>query len=146
MGPLPRRDFEGKRLVLKMDTTIPGKRDAIQPLVDSIMNVVHSTRCAEGREEQVQIALIEALANAVIHGCKENPDKKVEVCVACDESGGMLIIIRDPGNGFDPGKIPSPIEGQNLFETHGRGIFLINQLVDNVKYEKGGTEIHLRIK
>jgi anti-sigma regulatory factor (Ser/Thr protein kinase) len=57
----------------------------------------------------------------------------------------MLIVIRDPGPGFDPKDIPSPIHGQNIFSTHGRGIFLINQLVDDVHYEKGGTEIHMRV-
>src|SRR5579885_643993 len=100
---------------------------------------------AQRKEAEVEIALLEALANAVMHGAKNDPTKKVECCVACDEARGMLIVIRDPGEGFDPNKIPSPVQGQNIFSTHGRGIFLINQLVDDVKYEKGGTEIHLRI-
>jgi serine/threonine-protein kinase RsbW len=65
--------------------------------------------------------------------------------VACDESRGLLIVIRDPGAGFDPAAIPSPVVGQNLFSTHGRGIFLINQLMDEVHFEKGGTEIHMKI-
>jgi serine/threonine-protein kinase RsbW len=56
-----------------------------------------------------------------------------------------LLVIRDPGKGFDPASLPSPIVGQNLFSTHGRGVFLINQLVDEVHYEKGGTEIHMKI-
>ncbi len=54
-------------------------------------------------------------------------------------------MIRDPGPGFDPSAIPNPVVGQNLFSTHGRGVFLINQLVDEVHYEKGGTEIHMKI-
>jgi serine/threonine-protein kinase RsbW len=106
---------------------------------------VQSLGCAAGREREVEVALIEALANAVQHGCKNDPNKKVEVCVACDDSRGLLIVIRDPGPGFDPSSIPNPVVGQNLFSTHGRGIFLINQLVDEVHYEKGGTEIHMKI-
>ena len=59
---------------------------------------------------------------------------------------GMLIIVRDPGSGFDPGDIPSPIKGENVFSDHGRGIFLINQLMDDVEYRSGGTEIWMRKK
>jgi serine/threonine-protein kinase RsbW len=57
----------------------------------------------------------------------------------------MLIVVRDPGPGFDPASIPSPVTGQNLFSTGGRGIFLINQLMDEVRFEKGGTEIRMRV-
>ena len=62
----------------------------------------------------------------------------------CDESRGMLIVVRDPGPGFDPQAVPSPLLGQNVFESHGRGIYLINQLMDEVRFEKGGTEIHMK--
>ncbi len=55
----------------------------------------------------------------------------------------MLIVVRDPGNGFDPDSIPSPIEGKRVYAAHGRGIFLINQLMDTVHYERGGTEIRM---
>jgi len=56
----------------------------------------------------------------------------------------MLIVVRDPGEGFDPTAVPSPVDGENVFATHGRGIFLINQLMDDVRYEHGGTEIRMR--
>ena len=55
----------------------------------------------------------------------------------------MLIVVRDPGPGFDPSQIPSPIVGKGLFSTGGRGIYLINQLMDEVRFERGGTEIHM---
>lgn len=142
---LPKCEFESKNLILRLETTLDGRTESIQPFVDGIIKIVESMGCAAGKEADVETALIEALANAIVHGCKNNPDKKVECCVACDETKGMLIVIRDPGKGFDPNTIPSPVVGQNLFETHGRGIFLINQLVDEVHYEKGGTEIHMKI-
>jgi serine/threonine-protein kinase RsbW len=142
---LPKCEFESKNLILRLETTLDGRTESIQPFVDGIMKIVESMGCAAGKEADVETALIEALANAIVHGCENNPDKKVECCVACDETKGMLIVIRDPGKGFDPNTIPSPVVGQNLFETHGRGIFLINQLVDEVHYEKGGTEIHMKI-
>jgi len=88
--------------------------------------------------------LHESLANAVVHGCAKDPDKKVQFVVACDEKRGMLIVVRDPGEGFEPASIPSPIVGKCLFSEHGRGIYLINQLMDEVRYERGGAEIYMR--
>ena len=142
---LPQCEFESKNLILKLQKSLEGRIEAIPPFVDGLMSIVQSVGCAAGREREVEVALIEALANAVQHGCKNDPSKMIEVCVGCDESRGLLIVVRDPGPGFDPSSIPNPAVGQNLFSTHGRGIFLINQLVDEVHYEKGGTEIHMKI-
>jgi serine/threonine-protein kinase RsbW len=142
---LPQCEFESKNLILKLQKSLEGRIEGIPPFVDGLMSIVQSVGCAAGREREVEVALIEALANAVLHGCKNDPTKMIEVCVGCDESRGLLIVIRDPGPGFDPSSIPNPVIGQNLFSTHGRGIFLINQLVDEVHYEKGGTEIHMKI-
>jgi serine/threonine-protein kinase RsbW len=63
--------------------------------------------------------------------------------VSCDESRGVLIVVRDPGKGFDPATVPSPVVGDNVFSEHGRGIYLINQLMDEVKFLKNGSEIRM---
>ncbi len=139
-------EFDPDRLLLKLDFQLPGNVESIQPAVDEIMEVVGSIECAEGSEFEVEVALLEALANAVQHGCRDDPSKSIEVCVACEIDQGMLVIVRDPGTGFDPGGIPSPVKGENVFSDHGRGIFLINQLMDNVEYRSGGTEIWMRKK
>jgi serine/threonine-protein kinase RsbW len=141
--PVPHCEFEAQKLILKLDTVVDGHPASVSPLVEGVMKIVGGMRCAEGKETEVELALREALANAVVHGCKGDPDKKIECCVACDESRGLLIVIRDPGTGFDPAMIPSPVVGENIFESHGRGIFLINQLMDEVRYERGGTEIRM---
>ena len=101
-------------------------------------------KCVNGKEDAIELALGEALANAVVHGAKEDPNKIVECLVACDEQRGILIIVRDPGEGFDPKTIPACTMGENLYSNHGRGIFLINQLMDEVQFRKNGTEIHMR--
>jgi serine/threonine-protein kinase RsbW len=61
-----------------------------------------------GREDDIELALTEALANAVVHGAKNDPSKIIECDVACDQKHGMLIVVRDPGPGFDPAKLPIP--------------------------------------
>jgi len=139
-------EFDPDRLLLKLDFQLPGDVESIQPAVDEIMEVVGAQECATGNEFEVEVALLEALANAVQHGCRDDPSQTIEVCVACEMDQGMLIIVRDPGGGFDPGEIPSPVKGENVFSDHGRGIFLINQLMDDVEYRSGGTEIWMRKK
>jgi serine/threonine-protein kinase RsbW len=124
--------------------TVPGDKCAVTPVVERIMTVVQDMGCAEGKEHQIELAVQEALANAVVHGCQGDPNRSVQVTVACDEDRGMIIMIRDPGTGFDPGEIPSPLKAENLFASHGRGIYLINELMDEVRFEKGGTEIWMR--
>ncbi len=144
--PITRCEFDASELLLHLDITVAAKLDAVRNLVDRIMLKVMDLGCGRGREDDVRLALEEALMNALVHGCKKNAGKTIQCCVACDHERGMLIIVRDPGPGFDPASVPSPIVGQNIFAEHGRGIFLINQMVDEVCFERGGTEIHMRIK
>jgi serine/threonine-protein kinase RsbW len=142
--PMPQCEFESDKLIVRLQVTIPADVNSISPVVDGIMQVVRQMACAAGKEFAVETALREALANAIVHGCKSDPRKEVQCCVACDESHGLLLIVRDPGEGFDPASLPTPTLGQNIYAEHGRGIFLINQLMDEVRYEHGGTEIHMR--
>ena len=135
--------FDAKTLTLKLSVSLVADRDAVDPVVVSIMNLVREMKCAPGREDDIELALTEALANAVVHGAKNDSSKVIECDVACDEERGILIVVRDPGNGFDPAKIANPCEGENIFSNHGRGIYLINQLMDEVQFHKNGTEIHM---
>ena len=142
---LPRREFDSDNLLVKMDLTLPGDAKAVSPVVKRVMAVVKEMGCAASREFEIELALWEALANAVEHGSAHDPSKQIQCCIACDHTRGILIVVRDPGPGFDPASIPSPIVGQNIFATGGRGIYLINQLMDEVRFEKGGTEIRMRL-
>jgi serine/threonine-protein kinase RsbW len=141
---VPRCEFDSRDLLVELDLTLPADADAISPVVERIMKTVTEMGCAAGSEFEIELALREALANAVEHGGGNDPSKQVQCCVACDKERGMLIIVRDPGQGFDPASIPSPVVGRNLLSTGGRGIYLINQLMDDVRFERGGTEIHMR--
>jgi serine/threonine-protein kinase RsbW len=132
-----------QELILKLSVTLCADRKAVDPVVQSVMNVVREMKCAEGREDNIELALTEALSNAVVHGASSDPTKIIECDVACDEAHGMLIVVRDPGPGFDATKIPDPCAGENIFSNHGRGIYLINQLMDEVRFHKNGTEIHM---
>ncbi|NWG13959.1 MAG: ATP-binding protein [Acidobacteria bacterium] len=140
----PSCEFDADKLIVRFDFTIRAHVREITPLVERVVEMVKGFGCARGKEFEVELSLHEALVNAVVHGSRSDPGKDVQVSVACDESRGILIVVRDSGPGFSPDQIPSPILAQNIFSTHGRGIYLINQLMDEVSYERGGTEIRMR--
>ena|SRR5256714_12978022 len=139
----PEYNFDPEKLSLRVRVTLAADRKAVDPVVEQVMQAVREMKCANGKEDAIELALQEALANAVVHGAKEDPSKVVECVVACDEQRGILIIVRDPGEGFDANAIPTCTIGENLYSNHGRGIFLINQLMDEVQFHKNGTEIRM---
>lgn len=141
---LPHIDFDSDRLKLKLKMTIAADRNRVTEAVDSIMQMVRAIECACGHEAAIELALQEALANAVVHGAHGDAKKTVECRVACDDVHGMLVIVADPGDGFDPAAVANPLLAENLYSNHGRGIFLINRLMDQVEFKRGGAEIHMR--
>ena len=136
-------DFLADRLLFKLQVTVAADKAAVDSVVQRIMQSIREKDCAGDKEPAIELALSEALANAVIHGAKSDPSKTVECDVACDQNRSLLIVVRDPGEGFDPARIPSPVHGQNIYSGHGRGVYLITQLMDEVKFLKNGTEIHM---
>ena len=97
-----------------------------------------------GHEFEIELALQEALANAIRHGCQGDPTKFIQCVVTYDDAGDVLIVVRDPGPGFEVAGVPNPLEGTNVLKGSGRGIFLINQLMDEVRFAEGGRELHMR--
>jgi serine/threonine-protein kinase RsbW len=136
-------DFLADKLLFKLQVTVAADKGAVDSVVQRIMQSIREKDCAGDKEPAIELALSEALANAVVHGAKSDPSKVVECDVACDQNRSLLIVVRDPGEGFDPAKIPSPVHGQNIYSGHGRGVYLITQLMDEVKFLKNGTEIHM---
>jgi serine/threonine-protein kinase RsbW len=139
----PTFDFLADKLLFKLQVTLAADQAAVDSVVQRVMASIREKDCAGGKEQAIELALSEALANAVVHGAKSDPSKVVECDVACDENRSLLIVVRDPGEGFDPATIPDPVAGQNVYSGHGRGVYLITQLMDQVKFLKNGTEIHM---
>jgi serine/threonine-protein kinase RsbW len=122
---------------------IPSEIDSIAPAVDRIISEIRNLSCLQGKEQDVEVALFEALANAVIHGNREQPAKTVNISCRCEQRKCVSIIIRDQGGGFDPAAVPDPTRPENLEAEHGRGILMMKTFMDEVRFEKGGTEVHL---
>jgi anti-sigma regulatory factor (Ser/Thr protein kinase) len=128
----------------KFEIVIPADPKQIPTVTDGVLHVLKERNWPELEMMKVELALTEALANAIRHGCNNDPSHQLQCCVTADETGELMIIVRDPGSGFDPSKVPHPLEGDNIFKPSGRGIFLINELMDDVAFEAGGREIQMR--
>ena len=140
----PAPDFDKDALLLRFHEQIPSTSEAVNEVVPRLLEIVRELECAPGEADKVELALHEALNNAVLHGSGENPEKKVEIICLCDEAHGILISVRDSGPGFDPKDIPDPREAQNIYSSHGRGIYLIRELMDDVRFEDGGRTVVMK--
>ena len=122
-----------------MRSTRPGINRAVR----DIMRKARGASGFEPHRAEIEIALHEALANAVLHGNGNDPSKRVLVRVYLDPNRGLMVAVRDEGPGFDPGKVPDPRDDDRLHLPHGRGIFLMRELMDHVAHRKGGREVVL---
>jgi anti-sigma regulatory factor (Ser/Thr protein kinase) len=105
--------------------------------------LIRKCGCSAEGESDVEIALREALANAIIHGNHENPGKHVHVFCRCEPSE-ISIAVKDEGRGFDLNKIADPTAPENHGSIHGRGIYLMKALMDDVRFEEGGVVVRMR--
>lgn len=108
---------------------------------DTVMEFVHPHCTSEQEELDILIALQEALANAVFHGCKGDPEKTIQ-CSVVIEPSMITISVGDPGPGFDVATVDARQE-MNL-TNHGRGICLMRGLMDEVAYRGGGSEVVMK--
>jgi serine/threonine-protein kinase RsbW len=100
-------------------------------------------KCDHEHLQRVELALREALVNAVVHGNRQDPKKRVIVSCFCQPDRGMLVAVEDEGAGFDPRKVPDPTQAECVLETHGRGLFLMRQLMDRVRISRSGRRVTL---
>ena len=128
---------------LELERSLPSEVAAISPFVDKLMRLIRKCRCAAKGESDVEIALREALANAIIHGNHENPGKHVHVRCRCEPSE-ISIAVKDEGRVFDLNQIADPTTPENTGAVHGRGIYLMKALMDDVRFEEGGVVVRMR--
>lgn len=133
----------GGRSLLEVDAWIPSEVKAISPLVERLMRLIGGSRCVAGEEHAVQLALREALNNAVVHGNRLDARKLVHVRVRCRVGKGISVIVSDQGQGFDARTIPDALAVENLEADHGRGIHIMKLTMDEVSFQQGGTEVHM---
>ena len=135
----PRSDELSELLNLRM----PAEAVSIVVITDAISELLVRFKVPEEKQLEVGLAVQEALTNAVVHGCNNDPAKEIQCRLQRDPQGRIAIIVTDPGPGFSPERLPDPKHGENVYADHGRGVYLIRQLMDEVHFENGGNEIRM---
>jgi len=91
---------------------------------------------------RIMLALSEAVTNAITHGNREQPEKKVTIQSTLNDANRLLkISVQDEGEGFNPETIPDPLKDENLLNEGGRGVYLIKQYADDIEFTQNGTKV-----
>ncbi|MBN2385079.1 response regulator [bacterium] len=107
-----------------------------------IMRIFQQTALTETEIAEFEYCLNEALTNAIEHGSQFDPNKIIHLSYTlCKDK--LVITIEDEGQGFNFRNLPDPTTDENIFNTRGRGIFIIKQYMDLVEYNEKGTSITL---
>jgi len=123
-------------------------------VLDHLQHVAEDVSRRAGLDEEAvhwtSMAVRECVINAITHGNKSDPAKKVFVDFSVQGRDGdrcLEVVVRDQGQGFEPSEITNPLAPENILNTSGRGIFLVRQFMDEVKFQPapgGGTEVRMR--
>lgn len=124
---------------------LPSHIEAVADASAAVTGFVKSCGLDEQAAFGVDMAVREAVTNAMVHGNREDETKSVEVIFNC-LANALEIEVRDQGEGFDPASVPDPTEPANILKTSGRGIFLIRNFMDEVDWfarPDGGTTLRM---
>ncbi len=126
-----------------LNVGFPAQPDAIGSVADAITETLIELEVPEQKRLEIGLAVQEALVNAVVHGCKNDPSKEVRCRMQSSSNGRIVITVTDPGPGFSPDLLSDPKRRENIYADHGRGVYLIRQLMDEVSFERRGNEIRM---
>jgi serine/threonine-protein kinase RsbW len=137
-------DVRHAGLFFEIEAWMPSEIETISPLVYRLMLLIEGSHCVCGEEPCVDLALAEALNNAVVHGNRMDRQKFVHVLCHCELGNGVFVVVTEQGQGFDPNAVPDPTAAENIGADHGRGIWMMKWVIDELSFAHGGTEVCMR--
>jgi serine/threonine-protein kinase RsbW len=124
---------------------MPSRREAVGPAVERVLAAVVEAGLSEEQRHDLAVAAAEALSNAAVHGNRLASDKAVRVIVRV--SGGCAVVeIADHGPGFDRSAVHDPTHPERVLVPGGRGVFLMQRLVDDLEYNGAGNRVRLTLR
>ena len=112
-------------------------------IVEKLINdICASYQVSEDHYGNILVAVTEAVNNAMQHGNKLDPSKKVDVEFKADEKS-ITFLVHDQGDGFDFDTLPDPTNPENIEKPSGRGVFLMRHLADKVEFSDDGRTVRL---
>jgi serine/threonine-protein kinase RsbW len=127
------------------ELTLPSRIESVEEAAGSIADILKRTGATDDVLFGVDMAVREAVTNAVIHGNKQ--DEKKFVIVSTRTSPDRLeISVHDEGEGFNPEDVPDPTDSENILKSSGRGIFFMRTFMNDVEWlirPEGGTTVKM---
>jgi len=123
---------------------LPSTLSTVDTVEEKVTEYAQKAGFDEDTASQIAMVSREAAANAVLHGNKKDPNKRVKARFTLTPDS-LLIQIADEGTGFNPADVPDPLSPEGLLRPSGRGIFLMRAIMDEVNFRElsPGTEITL---
>ena len=125
---------------------LPSKLESITTVENFIDNLSEKYSFTEETYANVLTCLSEAVINAIVHGNKQDENKKVYINLEVVQNKRLIFTIADEGAGFDYNNIPDPTAPENLENYSGRGVFIIKKLADQCIFNTLGNELELHFK
>ncbi len=128
---------------MRKDLNFPSETESLRLVEKAIDELSMELDLSDELYGNVMVATMEATNNAIIHGNKSNPEKKVKILFLL-EKNELKIHIEDQGKGFEYSTVPDPTAPGNLEKINGRGIFLMERLSDEILYLEDGRIVELK--
>ena len=128
-----------------MVVRIPSIKENVSMVESFIENMGEKIEIEEAVYGNVLVSVTEAVNNAIVHGNKEDKDKKVKLELKKNKKS-VRFVVEDEGFGFDHKNIPDPTNPTNIDKIKGRGVFLIKSLSDKAKFKDGGRTVDMLFK
>ena len=128
--------------IINRKISIPSDTAYIVKAEGMVNDIGQELELSDEQTANVNVAVIEALKNAIVFGNQSNPEKEVSIVVDKKENE-LVFIISDSGNGFDFDSVPDPTSPENIEKISGRGVFLMRHLADDVVFENKGATVKL---
>lgn len=121
---------------------LPSDLTVLDQVVEATQDYLAARLDDEDLAYRVLLLATEAVTNAIEHGNQLDASKQVRMSLRV-LPGQVELSVEDEGGGFDPASVENPLRDENLLEDSGRGIFLIEQMADEVYYEHEGRRVRM---
>lgn len=126
----------------KIEFEVPSVISLMHTILDYLMKRVEKNGVVNSADSNLFVALDEAFVNAVKHGNKYDPNKLIRISAEVSSKEARFTV-EDEGEGFNVAEIPDPTDPENLFKTSGRGVLIIHNVMDEVRYNKRGNRLEM---
>jgi serine/threonine-protein kinase RsbW len=131
-----------------VELKLPSRIEAISEAAEAVADAARRLGFADDALFGIDLAVREAVTNAVLHGNRQDETVPFEVGVSGTDER-VVVTVRDRGRGFDPTRVADPTAEENILKASGRGILFMRTFMDEVAWERpegGGTLVRMTKK